>query len=159
MNREIKFRAWDGKRKRFSYFHFHQFGIDIPVGSYYPVTLHRSDDDEIYRLEYENIEFAQFTGLYDKNHNEIYEGDILNKKIYRDNGGNYNSMPQYYDDNEITVGFHRGSFSDVLYPSILSRLIADYADSATTNYEIVDNVFEREARNEIKDNKAKNKQG
>lgn len=54
MNREIKFRAWDGKKMIHGYF-------NLPP------------QDEITK----EWEYMQFTGLTDKNGKEVYEGDIL----------------------------------------------------------------------------------
>lgn len=54
--REIKFRAWDGKRMQ----HFEVHQRPWPYSSEWPVM--------------------QFTGLKDKNGKEIYEGDIV--KLY-----------------------------------------------------------------------------
>lgn len=67
MNREIKFRAWNGE-------YFHPLEDD---GDYF----FRDDGDGL-RLhgkwgECKNTILLQFTGLKDKNGKEIYEGDIL----------------------------------------------------------------------------------
>jgi uncharacterized phage protein (TIGR01671 family) len=82
MNREIKFRFWDGEKMHITDFHITCFGIT------WMDTDDRNGSDE------ERI-LMQFTGLKDKNGVEIYEGDII------DNGtGNYKGV----------VTFDNGSF-------------------------------------------------
>lgn len=61
--REIKFRAWDGKR------------IFVPA-------IHHSGYDLnelLYSFDSDGVKLMQYTGLKDKNGMEIYEGDILQR--------------------------------------------------------------------------------
>ena len=63
--REIKFRVWHRKQKCWTYFTL----VDLIIG--------RAKDQT---LAYEN--WCEYTGLKDKNGQEIYEGDILEAKVY-----------------------------------------------------------------------------
>jgi len=65
--REIKFRAWDNKKKTFPFIGFNIIG---------EVTTF--DLLEQYRIEETgDLIVTQFTGLKDKNGEELYEGDVV----------------------------------------------------------------------------------
>lgn len=129
--RQFKFRAWNKELKKM--IPFKDLHVELEDGEY---TIGYSlEEDGIHDgLPICDFSIMQFSGLYDKNRNEIYEGDILR--------GKYGSLG--------IVKFHKtwGSF----YYAMLLGLDEDkelacitsskpfYNDSG--DYEIVGNVHE-----------------
>jgi uncharacterized phage protein (TIGR01671 family) len=71
--REIKFRAWHdiSGMKQFTF---------SDIGGYIPGQL-IFDDGDIY--PFDEFEVMRYTGLKDKNGKEIYEGDIVQRKVHK----------------------------------------------------------------------------
>lgn len=110
MNRQIKFRAWDKYSERMIYKH-NCISFD---GKVYP---HNPD-----------LYLMQYTGLCDKNREEIYEGDICNCREYECYG-----VIKWNDDDAgfyFYVAYGDGTFDE--------EDLYEYVDEL----EVIGNIFE-----------------
>jgi uncharacterized phage protein (TIGR01671 family) len=145
MNRIIKFRAWDKKKKKMRNPQDWELGIVLD-GTL--LTCYNTGGD--FNASDEKVVLMQFTGLTDKNGKEIYEGDIIRlSKESRIAFDSPRGKGKGVSETGI-VGFYQGQFMygrtpghPEEYNSVLwmvARCEVDYGDRFLCK--VVGNVYE-----------------
>ena len=126
MNRDIKFRAWDKKSKKMRQVveivwntGLYLEPNDNTVKLIWVKGYDCIEEKDIMMKREKGFELMQYTGLHDKNGNEIYEGDILN-----------------YDDELWIVEYQDGAFK-----GFWDNIVEDLYELADIS-EIVGNIYE-----------------
>ena len=100
MNREIKFRAWDGEKMNTDICLDNSDGVVFQFIASIPVKI-------VERLDWK---LMQYTNLKDKNGKEIYEGDIVECTDWnKDRGQHHIGVAAFGIDVPCSAGFDFGS--------------------------------------------------
>lgn len=139
--REIKFRAWDYYEKKM----YEVGGIDFFWGIIKLQWWHRTEDGMDRRKTKEmdmdidkelhelfGVELMQFTGLYDKHHKPIYEGDIV-ESLTKINGYVCRGVV-IFENGKFLVNVESAPFAREGFKSDFDLKIREY--------EVIGNIFQ-----------------
>lgn len=107
MDRTIKFRAWDKGWKQIVYPDIIHHNINLGFTIY---QAFKSSDGGVYFPLQENLILMQFTGIYDCEGKEIWEGDILEiwiENIKQDNLYTVDDMKELYFEMNRDDSYYR----------------------------------------------------
>jgi len=129
--REIKFRAWNKKNKKWLAFDEHEVDVDYTLTDNYWKMFFVEDD---------NTAITQYTGLKDKNRKEIYEGDIVENL-------NYSGYPECVKNMTIDEKIEKGWIRVVEWQTLIdeeygSNISGFLFAQISTNYKIIGNIYE-----------------
>jgi len=124
--RELKFRAWDNRRKKMS----HDVEIRSDgIHSFYSWQANVYEKNGNWERFFTNIDdernvIMQYTGLHDKNGKEIYEGDILKCTQAQ---GEYNAVMDWVDNGFWLRGLQGTYLPNQEYREIIGNIYEDAA--------------------------------
>ncbi len=133
-NREIKFRAWDKEQKEMIY-----NGLEYQLR-----LLEKENNCEIsehigyHAFDWQYFEIMQYTGLKDKEGNEVYEGDILGLVGRRTLAG----IVEYCEGKGFCIKTWSPIYERYSYNGLKKYMFQKNAGPGLGQYEIIGNIYE-----------------